>query len=108
MAEKYVEAQLPRDKDNFPIQVLAPGTPVNAALTGTSTDSSLAAGTEIVEIGLTEDAYIRWSSGGITVTSSNGQFLKAGVYVYRVPQGVDTVSHLQEDTSGRITLTPLT
>ena len=108
MAEKYVSAQLPRDLDNYPIPVLSPGTPVNAAVGGASADTSLPTGAEIIEIGLTTGAYVLFSNGGTTVTSSNGQYIPAGAVVYRVPDGADTISHIQESASGRITITGLT
>lgn len=107
-SEKYVTAQLPRDLDNCPIQALAPGTPTNAALSGSSTDTTLPAGAEIIEVGVDQDAWILFSNGGTTVSSSNGQFLPAGVAVYRVPVNADTITHIQNDTSGRISITPLT
>lgn len=101
---RIVDSILPRDQDNQPIQVLAPSSPTNVALAGTSTATALPAGSEIVDIGISEDAYIVFGTGSTTVSTSNGMFIPKGLITYRVPVGATHLAHIASSATGRLTI----
>lgn len=105
---KNVDSSLPRDPDDHPIQVLAPGAPTNVALAGTSTATELPAGSEIIELGLSEDGYVLFGTSGATSSFSTGMFIPKGLVVYRVPRDATHLAHIAASATGRLTIWKLT
>lgn len=105
---KNVDSILPRDGDDHPIQVLAPGTPTNVSLAGTTTATALPSGADIVEIGLSEDGYVLFGTSGATSSASTGMFVPKGLVVYRVPSGATHLAHIAASSTGRLSIWKLT
>lgn len=101
------DVNLPKDADAQPIQVLRPSTIVNVATSNSSTATPLPSGADLVEIAVTEDAYIEFGLTGTTAASSSSMFFPKGVAVYRVPIGATHLAHIRDTTNGRISITKL-
>jgi hypothetical protein len=108
MADRTTDTQLAYDTDGSAIQVLAPGTPTNAAVGGSSAVTAIPTGAEILEISASTDCFILFTTSGGSVASTSGMFFPKGAAVYRVPSGATHVAHIQDSASGRIALTALT
>lgn len=88
------------------VQVLTPdhSTIVNAATSGTSAVSALPSGANIVEIAVTEDTWILFTTSGGSVASTTGEFMPKGAKVVGVPSDATHIAYLQDTTAGRITV----
>lgn len=104
---RSVDALLPRDKDNEPIQVLTPSTITNAAVVVTSTASALPTGAQIVEVSTSTDSYILFGTSGSTVANTTGQFHPKGISLYTVPTGSTHLCHIRDTADGRISITKM-
>lgn len=104
---KNIDSILPRDKDNHPIQVLAPSTLVNAAVGGSSVATALPSGGQVVDVATNTDCWVLFGTSGSTVSNSTGTFLPKGAVVWRVPDGATHLCHIQDSASGRISVTKM-
>ncbi len=111
MADSLTGIELPTDRSDAPVQVLAPGTIVNDDVDATTDRSVLPTGTSlgtgVVEVAVSNDTYIAFGTSTITVTTANGQFIPKGVSVYRVPDDAIHLAYIQSTTEGRITITAI-
>jgi hypothetical protein len=103
---KNVDSYLPRDGDDHAIQVLAPSSIANIAVTASSAQVTIPTGAQIVEIGASTDCWIVWGTNP-TAANSTGMFVPKGTVVYKVPDGATKIAAIQDSANGRISVTQL-
>lgn len=107
-ASKNIQAAMPRDRDNAPVQVLTPDTITNAAVGGSSVATALPAGAEVVEVVSSTDCWVKFGTSGVSVASTSGMYLAAGATaVWRIPENATHLAHIQASSGGRISITKL-
>ena len=101
---------LPDDQNNNPIQTLGAddATVVSVSLGGTASaaTSMPVSYPGIIEISLSEDAYVAFGGGSVQATTSS-RLLNKGTYVYSLLDGQSHFSVLRLSTSGVCTVTEL-
>jgi streptogramin lyase len=103
-----VQTQIPKDRSGVPVPVLGPD-PDTALTNGTVNSGSqthaIPSGSEIVEVAVSTDTWLLFTTSGGSVSNSTGMFLPSGVISYRVPEGATHIAVIQDSTSGRISIT---
>lgn len=99
------------DQNSHAIQAIELADDCVAIAVGLSSSAdAIPANAELIRIGLDTDAYIRFGTSGVTVTTSNGHFFPKGVEVLVVPEEATHIANISADgsTTGNGTMASVT
>ena len=108
MSDELISGVLPQDLNSNPIQVLAPGSTIVAATSGTSASQAVpgSAAGRVIRVAVTQDTYIAFGASGVTASSSD-ILVPAGAEYFQVPADTGFIAYIQVTAAGRISVSEM-